>query len=71
MADRISGFGGRPSGATSSPRPSSEGLTGRTAVVGPPARRWEGNVNGFRGRVNLAGPFDPEAPRGTYLDILI
>ena len=70
MADRISGLGGRTSGLTSSTRPTIEGSRRATTPVAP-GRRWEGNINGFRGRVNLAGPFDPDAPRGTYLDIMV
>lgn len=68
MVNRISDFGTRPT--PSSTRPTSEGWAGRAAPL-PPGRRWEGNVNGFRGRVNLLGPFDPDAPRGTYLDIMV
>lgn len=70
MVDGISGFGGRPGGITTPTRPNAEGW-GRPAAPVAPGRRWEGNVNGFRGRVNLAGPFDPDAPRGTYLDIMV
>lgn len=70
MANRISGFGGSPGGTTIPTRPASDGWTRTNAQVSP-GRRWEGNINGFRGRVNLAGPFDPDAPRGTYLDIMV
>lgn len=42
---------------------------------GGPVERAGLGGGGRRGvsswRVNLAGPFDPNAPRGTYLDILV
>lgn len=70
MADRISSLGGRAGAATTSTRPASDGR-GRPVAPTGGGRMSEGNVNGFRGRVNLAGPFDPDAPRGTYLDIMV
>lgn len=70
MADSISSLGGRPGATTTTTRPTSDGWRRASAPVRT-GMHWEGNVNGFRGRVNLSGPFDPDAPRGTYLDIMV
>lgn len=70
MADRIdsiigratTGISGTRDAVAHGSRPGQEGL-------GTLTRR--GGDGEIRGKINLKGPFDMDAPRGTYLDILV
>ncbi len=71
MDNRIDrpGAGLRPAGIRTVDQPLDEGRGGAL-------RRGDSAIGGGRRgetswRINLAGPFDPHAPRGTYLDIVV
>lgn len=71
MENRIDWSGGRPAGSIARLDP--PGRDGRGAGVAARA----GALSAALGRnergwhIDVAGPFDPDAPRGTYLDILV